>query len=71
MVSERVTGAEGISPITLRRSGILVAPMLRAVIAQGALDVVNFSFGASRVAFFCGDVFELVPLLECSFQSGL
>jgi hypothetical protein len=38
------------------------------MIAQSTLNVVDLSFGSLRVAFFSGDVFELIPLLESNFE---
>ena len=56
------------SPTMLRWSRVLIASVLRAVIAQSTLNVADPSFGSLRFAFFSGDVFELVSLLENDFE---
>ena len=52
----------------LRWSRVLIASVLRVVIAQSTLNVADLSFGSLRFAFFSGDVFELVSLLENDFE---
>ena len=49
-------------------SRVLVASVLRVVIDQSTLNVADLSFGFLSFAFFSGDVFELVPLLESNFE---
>jgi len=56
------------SPIMLCWSRVLVASVLRVVIDQSTLNVADLSFGSLSFAFFSGDVFELVPLLESNFE---